>query len=340
MKKLFLSFIVGVIIQPLSYGQYQMTGEQHMLRAGDEHHFRIAQKADPGTDGTHQVWDFSHLVAEQDLHSHMLPYNNGLETPQIKGSVVLEEFGTHFIFDLSGTQMLQTATQLKGGGLIVYEKPLLRLQYPLTYGTYNQGEYAGYLLKGERKQSFFGHYEVHADASGTLILPGNVQIDNTIRIKSTKIQTYQSSSMASEVTSYKWYARGCRYPLLTIIQAGCGDEPKTIRTAFYANAADLLREPQELTNQDAFYGTLLSGYPNPAHEEVILEYSVNREGPVTFNIYSTQGSKVAQLKEGKKAPGRYEKRIDIKELNLPSGILILTLKTADRQQEYSLQVIH
>jgi len=324
----------------MALGQYQLTQENHILRSGDQHHFRLAQKAQPGATGTHQVWDFSHLMAEKDLFSHMVPYSVEREISGISASVVLEEFGSHFLFHLSGNRMWQTGTKLKGGAQIIYQKPLLRMNFPITYGTIDEGDYEGYFSRDSKKRHFFGHYRVEADATGTLILPGGVRINNTIRVKSSKIQSYEQSNSASEVTSYKWYAEGCRYPLLTIIQAGCGQGPTTIRTAYYADAYKLNDKKQNPAIGETFIGTELSGYPNPASEEVVLSYSVNKTGPVTIKVFSTQGRKLAHLKEGIKEPGKYETLLHIRELNLPSGLLIVKLLTADRQQDYRLQVVH
>lgn len=340
MKKTLLFCIAGLLIHFMALGQYQLTQQEHILRTGDQHHFRLAQKAQPGTNGVNQIWDFSHLKAEKDLISHMLPYNTPQKVANVNASVVLEEFGTHFLFELSGNRMLQTGTKLKGGAQIIYEKPLLRMRFPITYGTLDEGDYQGYFNSGDNKRNFFGHYRVEADATGTLILPGTIRIENTIRVKTTKIQSYEKSNSASEVISYKWYAKGCRYPLLTIIQAGCGDAPTTIRTAYYADASKLINKELKPQVREAFFGTELSGFPNPASEKVTIAYSVNKSGPVTIELFTTQGRKLAHLKEGTKKPGKHEKPLNIRELNLPSGLIIVKLITADRQQDYRLQVIH
>jgi len=338
MKKHLLFISTLVLMHQLAWGQFEMQKAEHMLRPGDQHHFILSQNVEPGNEGPNQVWDFSHLTGDKNLYSHMLPFT-GITEPAIEGSVILEEFGTQFIFKQDGNKMLQTATILKGGTKMIYDEPLLKMGYPLSYGAQFSGSYSGYWQNDNDKRAFFGNYDVEADAYGILLLPDGATISPAIRVKSTKVQTYNNAKSASEVISYKWYTPGCRYPLLTIIQAGCGSTPKTIQTAYYADA-DLLNTKQKTQRQAIQFGKHLLAYPNPAANECTLEYTVNKEGPVVLTCYTTQGQKVAEIPLGTKNPGLHNYLFNPKKSGIPSGLIILRLKTAGRTQQYNLQIAH
>jgi hypothetical protein len=80
---------------------------------------------------------------------------------------------------------------------------------------------------------------------------------------------------------------------------------------------------------------LAAAYPNPSAGNVSINFSTGLEGNAVIHLYNSMGQKVATLLEGTIAAGEYTLDVDLKKLNLPSGVYTYRLETArysDTQQ--------
>ncbi len=306
MKKLMItSIILGCFIIP-SQAQFLMKSNSHILRAGDEHYFNIAQNVDPGLSGASVSWNFSQLEDKSTLTSYMYSaYStpNSADIPE--ANTVLEEYDTKFYFKVSDGIIEQYGTVTKNNTITKYDKPFVKMIFPFNYGDQYSGEFSGSIEGNNNyKANFTGTFSLEADAYGTLILPGGITYHNVFRIKTIKEQCYNNKACNCATISYKWYSENVRYPLLTIIQSQNSKGIKTFRTAYYSRAENKDNDHDQ-TLRLGSENIEAKIYPNPFMDEFKLDYSIGIDSDVNIEIYDNSGRKVNSVYKQSQKAGSY-----------------------------------
>ena len=68
-------------------------------------------------------------------------------------------------------------------------------------------------------------------------------------------------------------------------------------------------------------------YPNPFNPEVMLEYTLPRNGPVDISVYDVSGKLVSEIFSGKQSAGKNVARWEA--TSYPSGVYLIRVKTSD-----------
>ena len=96
---------------------------------------------------------------------------------------------------------------------------------------------------------------------------------------------------------------------------------------------------------DAFVGVNHSGpairesitlYPNPAVDHFQLRYALPNKSQVRILMRDIRGHLIQTLYAGAQAPGEYEFRVDVADLQLPSGIFLACLQVDE--MEFAVKV--
>lgn len=332
MKKLIVtSILISMLIS--AHAQFLMKSSTHILRVGDEHYFNIANNVDPGSDGANITWDFSTLQDQSTLTSYMYSAYSTANTTDIpEANTVLEEFGTKFYFKASDNIIEQYGTVTKNNSLTIYSNPFVKMVFPFNFGDTYSGDFAGTVYGNNNYEAnFTGTYELKADAFGTLILPGNSTYSNVFRIKTTREQCYSSNSSCNCATiSYKWYAQGVRYPLLTIIQTKTSNGVKTTRTAYYAKAEnqpeiEIQNEPKKLIAENLEAKI----YPNPFMDNFKIDYTLTKDSDLEIEIYDNSGRKVRSVHKPNQKAGYYSETIQSGDLGNQLGMFHIRIIAGD-----------
>ncbi len=72
---------------------------------------------------------------------------------------------------------------------------------------------------------------------------------------------------------------------------------------------------------------LLQNYPNPFNPETTISFSLEKTGPVKLTVYDLQGKVVTRLVDDNLSAGEHRIRFTASEI--PSGVYLYSLKTAD-----------
>ncbi|MFC2104876.1 T9SS type A sorting domain-containing protein [Bacteroidota bacterium] len=311
MKKLFItSVFIGSLLLS-AQAQFLMKSNSHLLRAGDEHYFNIAENVDPGNKGPSVIWNYSSLQDKSTLTSYMYSaYTTPIAVDIPEANTVLEEFETKFYFKTSDGIIEQYGTITKNNTITKYDKPFVKMVFPFNYGDIYSGDFSGTVEGANNyKANFTGTYLLKADAYGTLILPGNIIYKNVFRIKTIKEQCYNNNNACNCATiSYKWYTEDVRYPLLTIIQCQTSKGIKTIRTAYYSKAEN---KTEEVNNNQKLVSENIEAkiYPNPFTDEFKLDYSITNDYDVRIEIYDNSGRRVNSIQKINQKAGYYTETI-------------------------------
>jgi len=81
---------------------------------------------------------------------------------------------------------------------------------------------------------------------------------------------------------------------------------------------------------------LLQNYPNPFHDYTLIEYSVNKAGPVFIRIMDAAGRHIRTINEGHRSPGVYTHHLNRDHLDI--GTYIYQVISADGKATSSLVV--
>lgn len=223
----------------LLHAQTALQKETFLPRGGDVIVKQELQYKSPGREGKSVVWDFSEL-SPLDTESQERLYG------KIDSSLICLGRDGGYKYKLSGDSLFcighQNSTQR-----IDYLLPALNRIYPMNYRDsihslyYGEGMYSQVL-----PIVVFGETTIRMDAEGVLMLPGDIRINNVLRVRETAhvgqrlssspaiyshgdrsrystdslVYHLRNDSVTWQVTTYKWYAPGYRYPVFETVHTG------------------------------------------------------------------------------------------------------------------------
>ncbi|GEM_PF-519698 len=284
--------VFAAVLLPLPVpAQNTLTAPLNMMRGGDILHKRQIAAPDPGFDGNNAVWDFRNVetVRKDYRVEHRLAPDSSLyclEPPFMcryrleGGSLLLTNYQT-------------TVTNIN------FAEPVLEMKYPMKYGDASSSSYSGAGKYANRNAvEAYGTVSITADGQGILICPDGDTLKNVLRVHTVRTASLgmdRDTVMGSgaerlvEIEEfYRWYARGCRYPVLETRSASYyhnTDFVKSVRTAFMC-----LPDSQRTLSDSANLAVARADSAaagNAAGD--IIEYSVENSGNVVTLRYSLSG---------------------------------------------------
>lgn len=315
MIKTFTSIIVLIGLFLNINAQTALTSKNHAINKGDKHHFYLAEKVDAGASGPNQIWDFSQLKKNGELTSLMLSPEETAGGSFIQdANIVIRENNVDFFFKETDNEIFDYGFA-SCGNVYKYDKPLVKMKFPFLYGSVYQGEFEGSDVK-KPEVKLKGTFKIEADAYGKLILPGDISVDNVIRLKS--IRTEGSSS----TVTYRWYTAKLRYPLLTIITSENGSISTPVLAAYYAGSLQKtaqLEETAKAGNDDM----IISVYPVPFGDELNIDYTLYNPGYVKIELLDNSGKPIQDLVNSNLEGGAYKEKLSNQEHKLAQGVYFI-----------------
>jgi len=333
MKKCYLSILLILGFSAHIFGQTILENANHSLKPGDEHHFIITKKAKEGPAGYNKVWDFSDLTKKGEMKSNLISAGFVKHSGEIpEANVVLEERGTHFFFSVSEEGMKQYGTITKNNTVIQYDEPFLKMAYPFEYGDTKTGTFSGKMITSKDEKAFSGNFKIQVDGFGKLKLPGDVVVEDVVRLKSTKTRKYEGSSHKSTIISYKWYCNQVRYPLMTVIKSKRSGKDHYMKTAYYADAGQIDQNAGDKNKPQptGISKSTVRVFPNPFKDRFTVEYQLPSAQDVEISVYSSSGQKVKQIKLNDQDAGNYRRDISASGNEFAEGLYHVNIKTNDK----------
>jgi hypothetical protein len=328
MKKIFsiTILLIGFVLN--DWGQIALKYENQAIVIGDAHHFLFANKVDEGTAGPNQVWDFSGLKAEGDLTSYML---DAMQTPKgnliPEANAVIKEGENNFYFRVS-KNVIEEYGLASCNAVFRYDQPLVKIKFPFHYGNQCQGQFHGTDVNNPSIQ-LNGTYKIEADAYGKLILPGNITINDVLRLKS--IRTDVAGNSSTTTVTYRWYSSDVRYPLLTIIKYENAGKSNTAVTAYYADAGNVSKSSKNTPEESELIANeniRLKIYPNPYSDKVNINYYLFKQNDVNIAIIDNMGKSICTIVNQNQTEGPYTKSFAGKDYGLKQGIYFVRIIVA------------
>lgn len=333
MKKIYIVSVLVFLFAAVN-AQFTLTYKTHGILAGDAHDYTLTNHVEQGLAGASQTWNFSGLKPDEkqsELTSHMLNavyLKKGGDIPQ--ANTVIEEYGNKFFFRAGEDALEQYGLVTKNNMVITYDKPFVKMKYPFSFGDSYQGNFSGTLKSGSITSNIQGEYSVTADGYGKLILPGGVELNNTLRIKTVRKNIYGSNSWVS-TTTYRWYVENVRYPVLVVIRQDTPNQSSIIKTAYFTHAASLMNATDDELNELSLHGGNLNVFPNPFVREVHVAYSLNADEKVTIELFDMSGKKVRTYLNSVSQPAGYHTyTISSNDIETGNGSYYLRINLGDK----------
>jgi hypothetical protein len=302
-----------------------LTYETHALQAGINNNMILCHYADPGNDGENMAWNFSSLQSTHDFTGKLMTNTRSKATEAFGlANTTLDEFNNRFYLNVERHQIEQTGYSTLDNAVVVsYEKPFIKMMFPFTIGDSYSGDFYGTMKMGDTKLPLTGTYEVKADGYGKLMLPGNITIENTLRVKTVKSYEMQvnGSKQSTEITTFRWYGCCNRYPLLVLsaIKTTVGPNVTLSYQAAYNNIVN-----SRLPGSDGnIPNSSIRAYPNPVADLMIFEYALADPGDVIIELYNNTGKKIMTLLDNRLDRGIYSLQLVPEKEGLPTGIYII-----------------
>lgn len=334
MKNLILTSVLMLLTIGL-LAQTSLTYDNNALRKGDSFTFRAIQSPDPGNAGSNQIWDFSLIqYTDKDMVSTLQDAPIPKMTAVGDYNLSLSENGYDYFINSSENKLEELGYMNAEKKItLIYSDPVIKMKYPFSYGDQFTDHFIGIANYNETYTiDFFGDCQVSADAFGTLILPDKI-LDNTLRVKSVKkgLQINMCGTADVNIVRYSWYAKGYRYPVLSI---------STTENKFNTGATEIIKtaftntqQPNEKSTvatsnipdkliENADVKVVLS--PNPFSDKLIFNYILPTQLPVSIELYDMAGKHSGWLVENQLQPeGLHTGELDAATYGLKQGVYFM-----------------
>ena len=316
--KLFFTFLLSVLgASSLLYSQVTMTKASHGFFSGQNHECQAVQYQSPGESGRNCVWDFSKATPLDEIKS-LADLSDDIGTIKVN-----RNDGCEFFF-ITTENANEYWGYKAGKTTLQYTEPIVKTKYPQTYNTRFSGKYAGtYSVEGSNyTNKVEGEYSTHADATGVIILPGNLSF-TALRIKTTE------STSTFERVKYLWYAQEVRLPLFVILEdysIAADGSKKILSVQSYLNT--LAKSPTGLQSPANTFSFQV--FPNPFKDELQLTYSLTEKALVTVALYASNGTQLTTLVSNQLQSGAQTLSQDVSKYAQQPGIYLLKITVGDK----------
>ncbi len=329
----------------LIYSQTVLEYNTHSIQANYTHNTQMIEYIKPGNSGKNIIWDFSNLKCKKNKISKITEpvfTQSGYKLPN--SNIAIIDGVNNFFFNVSKNQN-EYIGLITPQSVIEFDIPIVKMVYPFRYGNKFEGNISGEGLYNNKVYSDInGFYTVEADAYGTILLPGNISLENALRVKSTNyIVESTCSSTKFENIKYLWYVQNERYPIMVVM-----DNKKTLpngktiisKKAYYnENAVNRISRARYTSISKHSDNTIMyQVFPNPYDNIINIRYNLKQECKVSIDIYNISGVKIKNIISNKLQQGLQNHIINAKQVGLTSGVYYI--KFIFDKHTYMTKIIH
>jgi len=370
---LYIAFLMSGIPGMLQ-SQQILQSHLNLPRIGDELIKQQVEYKDPGRSGENVLWDFSrlNLINDEYTLSYFEAYN---------GYLAGMEHLTMYYHTLSNDSLLLWGFENQTTRL-TNDRPELLLKFPVRYQDRSRCYYHGHGLYSNRlEMDAMGTVETETDAFGMMVLPDKDTLRNVLRVRTVKYIAEELKPMSNDyyfmldsvkplisndsidfrlatdsilmaVETFRWYARGYRYPVFETVRSWVerrGDtEIEHFNTAFFFPPQDHYYLEDDEANQkiiemqkqqDKKYNPLedvkFNAFPNPVSTLLDVEVFLPVEAKIKLQIRSVANKNVyLNENRGKFSKGIHRFQLDV--WKLPPGYYLLNIWADNYMLDYTI----
>lgn len=234
MNKIYLSFF-AVCMTLIANAQLTQANQAPVPSYSYAMYHCDSVNTDPGFSGANVLWNYSSIETYTDLVTSYTTANATNSSYPNATVVVGSSQGTQLYYSSTINNLSLYGGNLAFGGVdveLIYNAPATAIVYPMSLNTSTPSAISGSVtITGAQiplSGTFTGNYNVIADGSGTLILPGiNATFTNALRVVTGQtlyvdmagtlpiIGTIAATGTIT-LQNYEFYSIGTRNPLFTI----------------------------------------------------------------------------------------------------------------------------
>jgi hypothetical protein len=299
MKKPLLSLLTGTLLISASavLAQPTLTATGINPIIGESFTLFTAAYISPGSAGAGQTWNLSSLSGTTAGASNMvLPSSttNGASFPSSNVAWSNPTAGTVNYYKTTSSNQ-QNYGVVSGATVIPYSNPEDLLHFPFAYTNTFSDSWAGQFVSSGYTFYRTGTTTVTADGYGTLITPVTTY-SNVMRIHF--VQVYKDSAYVGvpyvityNNDEYIWYRNGIHVPVAAVYTLTSSAGGPYTGSSYVTGSVDV-NETDLISSSSLF--------PNPASDQVTVDFTLTENKTVSVQIYNALGQKqdISQVAEG------------------------------------------
>lgn len=309
---------------------------------------------DPALTGANYSWDYTSLVAElqrfekfDSPFTFTTPFNilfNVLNTTYGRDNYTITSIPVPAItLDAAYDFFRKTSGSLRQNGAgytisgiplpFLYDAPDTIYRFPLDYGDMDSCNFKFALPTVGILPFYYGQKGKRVnqvDGWGTITTPYGTF--SALRVKSVIEATdtvyvdtlgFGFNVNRPRTTQYKWLAAGMKVPVLQIITTDIFGTEAITEVSYI----DSVRAVPQVGIAEATNDVNLVVYPNPATEQVTVQYNLTADAIVKISVMNTIGQTVAFVADEHVAAGKRSATIHLKEHNIVPGIYFVSVES-------------
>jgi hypothetical protein len=318
MKKslLILSSLLGLFSAIVA--QPTLTHALNSPMVGDVFITNITNAVPPGSAGASQTWNLSSMTMTSTSTSTATTAASTPSGSSFPSSNVALYDGSSYAYYQTSTGSWLNNGSVAGGVVFSYTNAEVMLNYPFTFGNSVVDAWGCNWSSGSINFIRFGTSTITADGHGTVITPAGT-FSNVLRVH--LIQSYKDSSTTFPLNlnylndQYLWYRPGTHYPVAGTYTISTSSGPSS--SGFYlSNVVTGVKENENTIG--AF-----EVFPNPAQNELNLNYTSVLSTEAELSVYNVTGQKVLENKININK-GANEMKLNVS--NLSAGVYYIQLQ--------------
>jgi len=296
-----------------------------------------------GSPGTNQIWNFSGLLAGNDVSVSTFEYGNtGGETHFPNANSVWSfDFDSFFWFYQIDDQELSYHGSYEEGDLsISYSDPSVHCAFPVVMGGIFEDTFTFEFIGEESPGAATGNYSAEVDGHGVLQLPWG-DIPACYRVHGTQTQEQEVEVQGNTTTAYyngtftSFFAPGYPGPLLQVRSGELTipelDFSQSQSLTTYLGSFEFLGVDEIEIVDD------LNVFPNPSNGQFTLTFENKSNRDISLEVMDIQGRVVHAEAAIGSGFGSVRHEFDLSDLN--PGFYLMRLSDGEHFQSRKIQVV-
>ncbi len=251
----------------------------------------------PGGNGAGQTYNFStiSILSNTVTNNGVTVASTGSASSYPSASVAVQSGTFNSFYSASATNLSYWGGNIKVGGqnvTMVYSNAAPVAAYPLTLGTTASSSVAGTQTSIAGAGTFTGMCSVTGAGTGTLMLPGGYTYNSILKVTTSAALSFTTPFGPGTYSQnkYDYYSSMQKYPILSItnetITSALG---ATTETVVLINNNYKVVGITEAANQSL---TDVTVYPNPAKDNINLNFTNENADPASYDLVNVLGQTV------------------------------------------------